>query len=269
MIFTFISLSQFFHAKRDFSYTAVECGWVGITSISQIGAAISSTINVSAACHPSSDLSVCASTVLLVPSTWFSSILAYFLALFVSIMTHKSLYPDIWKRTIFEIEWFGDRLQEPPCDEKIVQNFLLGNAHLEEDPYRDYYEDIESTATRKKQYPIRDSIEGATPLGAVKIRRGIDHPFARPMLNQSFPTLQKVALPLPSLPARNTASQTWGSRYLEKFRDSNLLIRSENPLQYSKHYHAPKPSFPPSIPDVDKPIPLPELSEWVRAESAL
>lgn len=219
------------------------------------------------------------------PSTWFSSILgkinpsffqlrssnpssalAYFLALFVSIITHKSLYPDIWTRTIFTIEWFGDRPREPSSNEEAIQNFLRGNIHLDKDPYRNYYEDIESTAARKRHYPIRNSIEQATPLGEVKIRRGIDHPFGRPSSNQSSPIPQKVVVPLPSLPDRNVAP---GSRYLERFRDSNLLLRSESPLQYFKHYHASNPSFPPSIADLDKPIPLPELSEWVRADSAL
>ena len=184
-------------------------------------------------------------------------------------MAHKDLYPDIWKRVVFEVDWFYDRPQELSPKEKNLKDFFLGKLHAGSDPYFDYYEDIESTAARKKHYPIRDSVEESTPYGPVKIRRGIDHPFTLPSSKQKSPTPQKVVLPLPSLPSKSAPIGPAGSRYLERFRDSSILSRPETPSQFSKHYHAQKPSFPPSILDVDKPIPLPELSEWVKAESAL
>jgi hypothetical protein len=266
------AFAEFFRPKGKTSYTMVECGWVGLISLFQTGAAIGSTINGPAISCPSShsEWGVCASSILLVPSTWLSSILslAYFLALFVTIMAHKSIYPDIWKRTVYTIEWFG-RPQERPSNEKIVRNFLENSPLSNEDPYRDYYEDIESTAARKIHYPIRDSIDQATPWGPT-VRRGIDHPFTRPMSNRSSPIPQRLNLPLPSLPDRSAgAGAGVGSRYLEKFRESNILSRSESPMQYTRHYHTHNSSFPPSVADLDKPIPLPELSEWVRADSAL
>ena len=102
------SLLQFLCLKKKIVNMAVDCAWIGTTSIFQLGmlsvhfqvchiadvlsgAAISSTINGAASCHPScsfhyfssrsaltpdvADISVCASSVLLVPATWFTCVL--------------------------------------------------------------------------------------------------------------------------------------------------------------------------------------------------
>lgn len=191
--------------------------------------------------------------------------LAYFLALFITAIAHKALYPDIWMRTVYSIDWFG-QLQESPSSEKVVQDFLECSPRPD-DPYFDHYNDIGSTAMRKKHYRIRDSVEEAVPWGSVPIRRGIDPPFSRPgqMSNRSSPSLPP-RLDLPSYPNRSVgAVGTMGSRYLEKFRESSVLSRAETPAQYTTHYLTHKDDFPTSVADLDQPIPLPRRSEWIKA----
>lgn len=165
---------------------------------------------------------------------------------------------------MYNVEWFGNT-EERPSNEKTVLDFLRGrrSCDINEDPYRDFYEDIECTAARKKHYAIRDSLAESTPL-----RRGIDDPFPRPGTNsnRSSPTL-KLNLDFPSFPGKSLGLGISGSRYVEKFRESGVLSRSETPGQYTTHYHAQKSSFPSYVADLDKPIPLPELSEWIRADA--
>jgi len=266
-----LTLVEFFRPVGVISYIAIECSWIGILSLFQMGTAISATVNGPViACHTSSTWGVCASSSLLVPTTWLSSItfLTYFFAVFLTTMAHRHLYPDIWRRKISTIEWFGQP-SERSSKEKTIQDFFRGSPH-HEDPYYDYYEDVESTPARKKLYAIRDSVEVSTPWAPLNVRRGIDHPFSRPegqKLNCSSPAQQSLALPL--LPSKSAGVGTAGSRYVEKFRESSVLSRSESSAQYTKHYHADKNLFPPSVADLDKPIPLPEVSEWIRADSGL
>jgi len=202
--------------------------------------------------------------------------LAYFLAMFVTALAHRSLYDDIWTRSIYAIQWFGQP-QQLPSNEKVVNNFLKAKTLPEEDPYFDYYEDIESSSDRKKLYPIRDSLKESIPWGGpIQIRRGIDPPFATKP-NSSIashsaitsPTLHSLNLPLSpiTLPERLAGPGVSGSRYLEKFRESTVLSRSEDTSQYTRHYHHQhNNSFPPSVADMDKPIPLTRLSKWVKAD---
>jgi len=184
-------------------------------------------------------------------------------------MAHKTLVPDIWRRSIYDVDWFG-QLEVKPSNEQVIQKFLHKSPSYMDDPYCDYYEDIEATAGRKKLYR-RDSLEDAAPWAITAMRRGVDPPFARtqgqghtPSHSQSSAT---VFTPLPSVPDKTaTASNAGGSRFVEKFRESSLLMRVEDPAQYTSHYHARTDSFPPVVVDVDQPIPLPRLSEWVQAD---
>ncbi|KAF8969976.1 hypothetical protein BDZ97DRAFT_1957691 [Flammula alnicola] len=122
-----LAFADFFRPKARMSRTLLECSWVGALSVFQMGGAISTVINGPAsACHATSDWNVCASTSLLVPTTWLSGLifLTYFLALFVATMAHKSIYPDIWRRPIYSIQWF-EQAQEPPSKEKVVRTFVM------------------------------------------------------------------------------------------------------------------------------------------------
>jgi hypothetical protein len=80
-------------------------------------------------------------------------------------MAHKTLYPHIWTRSLHDVEWFGPP-PELPLNEKDTN------------PFFSHYEEIESTAARKKHYR-RDSVEEPAPWTLPTIRCGVDPPFAR------------------------------------------------------------------------------------------
>ncbi|KAF8797932.1 hypothetical protein BYT27DRAFT_7203618 [Phlegmacium glaucopus] len=239
----------------------LECSWVGIMSLFQIGVAISSTATgPGMVCYTSLEWSVCASSSLLVPSTWLSSILflAYFLTLFITTMAHRYLYPDIWKRSMYGVAWFGR-------SHEIISKDV--------DPYIDHYADIESSSARKRLYPISDPIENVAPWATNRVRRGVDPPFSRQPIkgtssNRSSPTgsTSDLSNSFPSYPNKSAKVDT-GSRFIEKFRESTLLARSESLEHFVANYQTRQDSFPPSVLDVDAPIPLPRLSEWVRADA--
>lgn len=264
-----LALVDLFNPRAEASRVLLECVWSGVLSMCHLGAAISTTVNgPSLACKVTSDWTVCASASLLVPVTWLNSVvsLAYFFTLFITTMAHKTLYPDIWMRTVYSINWFGQP-PESPSSEKVVQDFL-GCSPCLDDPYFDHYDDIGSTAMRKKNYRIRDSVEEAIPWASAPIRRGIDPPFVRPgqLSSRSSPSLPP-RLDLPSYPNRSVGTiGSAGSRYLEKFRESSVLSRTETPAQYTTHYLSHKDSFPISVADLDQPIPLPRRSEWIKAD---
>jgi len=224
--------------------------------------------------------------------------LAYFLSIFIATMAHKTTYPDIWKRTVYDVEWFG-RPDQAPSQERVVHDFLHKRTSYVDDPFHEYYEDVEASAVQKRHYTLGDSVDEAAPWSALSIRRGVDPPFSRKQGSESghghehlpsnlslsspiFPTRTPLPQlpplpPLPlSIPSRSATVATSGSRFVEKFRESGLLMRVEDPGQYTAHYlsssspsnhaHTRSDSFPPSVVDVDQPIPLPRLSEWVRAD---
>jgi len=255
------TLADFIWCQGRKSRILLECAWVGIMSLFQIGTAISSTVNgLGMACDTSLEWSVCASSSLLGPSTWMSSILllAYFLSLFMTTMAHKRLYSDIWRRSVYGVAWFRRSREISP----------KGN-HLDLDPYADYYDDIENSSARKSLNLVPDPIEkNAAPWATNQVRRGVDPPFSRqPTSNssdRSSPTVTASALP--SYPNKSAKFDN-GSRFIEKFRESTLLARTESLEHFVSKYQAQQNPLPPLVLDVDAPIPLPRLSEWVRADA--
>jgi len=313
-------------------------------SLFQIGTAVGTTVTgLGATCDSSLQWSVCASSLLLVPSTWLSSMLflAYFLALFMATMAHKQLYSDIWRKSIYEIVWFGqthnisskdndtgpldednsDDIEKsltqkqpyfisPPIERTPVtrpkaansirrgvvapfQDIDIEKSSTQKQPYisppieltpmtplkatnsvrrgvvapfQDI--DIEKSSTQKQPYispPIEDT--AVTPLKATNsVRRGVDTPFQKlnnTNSNESPRTVRRMAT-LPYYPDKSAKSEN-GSRFIETFRESTTLARSQSFKDFiaSKTREDPFP-FPL---DVDAPIPLPRRSEWVGADA--
>jgi len=256
------ALVDFVWSRGRKSCILLECSGVGIMSLFQIGTAIGSTvIGPGIACQTSLEWNVCASSLLLIPSTWLSSILflAYFLTLFMTTMAHKDLYSDIWRRSVYGVVWFG----------RSNENFSKSNvtSRLNLDPYIDHYEDIENSSARKRHHLISEPTKNAAPWAMNPVRRGVDPPFSRqPKSTCSSPTVASSELILPSYPNKSAKSET-GSRFIEKFRESTLLARTESLDDFVTNHQVRKDHFPPSVVDVDAPIPLPRLSEWVRADA--
>lgn len=137
------------------------------------------------------------------------------------------------------------------------------------DPYADYYDDIENSSARKSLHLVPGPIEkNAAPWATNHVRRGVDLPFSRQPTsnssNRSSPTV--TASTLPSYPNKSAKFEN-GSRFIEKFRESTLLARTESSEHFASKYQAHQNSLPPLVLDVDAPIPLPRLSEWVRADA--
>jgi len=283
------ALADFIWSRGRRSRIFLECSWVGIVSLFQIGTAIGTTITgPGMACGTSLEWNVCASSWLLIQSTWLSSMLflAYFLALFMTTMAHKGLYSDIWRRTVYGVVWFGrsheivfkgdvtDRLNED-IENSSAQKQLnrisdsLTNTSVEKTPPNVDYEDIENS---KQLHPISDSVKNTsvenTPKSTNFVRRGIDAPFARhpngTCSNITSPTFSSFTLP--SSPDKSAKSE-FGSRFVETFRESTSLARSESSEHFVANHQIPKDPLPPLVIDIDAPIPLPRLSEWVRADA--
>ena len=186
----------------------------------------------------------------------------------MTVTAHKSIYPYIWTRSLYEIDWFG----QPPSPlkkEHDVQDFLQ---KVNAVPPYCLYDDIEYEPPRKEIF-LPNDVEEAAPWVSPGIRRGVDVPFASKTSQLGgTTTISSIPPTLPlSLPNRTaTPASTWtnGSRFIERFRESTLLARPETTSQFSSHYHARKDSslFPRSVNDVNQPIPLPRLSKWISAD---
>lgn len=234
----------------------LECFGFGFMSLFQIGTAIGTTVTgPGIACHTSLEWNVCASSLLLVPSAWLSSILflAYFLALFMATMAHKHLYSDIWRRSIYEIVWFGQ-------SHKISS---IGNDTSR--PNVDNSEDIEKLSAQKQAHLISPPIEHTPPKATNSIRRGIDAPFQKQSSTGSNSSSRMAStITIPLYPDKSAKSEI-GSRFIETFRESALSARSESFAHFVAS-QVPKDPFPFPL-DVDAPIPLPRMSEWVGADA--
>ena len=184
------------------------------------------------------------------------SVMTYFLALFIATITHKSIYPDIWQRTIYSIQWFEAPRTAPPL-EKGALDAYTGSLFDDKDVYAAFYHDPEA---RKPIY--RDE---PAPWATSPGRRGIDPPFARKPLGTS-PASSSPAIAVPDRSADPSLSPgSAGGRAIEKFREANVLARPEGAAEFTRHHHTRTGSFPLSALDLDQPIPLTRLSEWVRA----
>jgi len=177
-------------------------------------------------------------------------------------MAHKQLYSNIWRRSIYEIVWFGQshEISSSKDDDSDTGPIDVDNS-----------EDIEKSSAQKQAYLISPPIEHTPvvpPKTSNSVRRGIDAPFRKlssPSSNRSSRVMRRKAsiMTLPSYPERIAKSEN-GSRFIETFRESSALARSQSFAEFVAN-KTPKDPFPFPL-DVDAPIPLPRLSEWVGAD---
>jgi hypothetical protein len=208
------------------------------------------------------------------------------MALFITSIAHIRSVPEIWTTSVYAVPWFVRKSEDlqPLNSEKtskmepsIVEDSSNGGCRdnwgrLWPGSKKGKEEDIETRYTtaekgKGKEVPWTDRINN-------DIRRGIDDPFASPTARSS-PTGSSLLLPLPDAHTKDAIGRSDTSRYVENFRDSTLPpIPSENPLSYYGLYLDGVPHvdevnvFPKQVINPDKPIPLPRLSEWIRADTA-
>lgn len=269
-----LALAELFRPRIKTSYIPFECGWVALLSVFEIGAAISVVANGPLMlCRGKSDWEICVSVSLLLPVTWLKSLVSfsYFLALFFTSMAHVRDDPELWSKTMYTVGWFNSpRASSKQQPQKRANDIWEEKPHEEENPYSRYLDDIESTSSRKLKAQSIDTDIPAPWARVTNVRRGVDAPFAKRdggLSTQTSPqSMGEKSLPLTPIYAKMQASKTGtvGSRFIEKFRESRVLSRSETPSQYGSHFMTT--DYPPVI-DHDLPIPLPRLSEWVRADA--
>jgi hypothetical protein len=174
-------------------------------------------------------------------------------------MAHKQLYSDIWKKSIYEIVWFG-QLHEISSKGNDTGRLDVDNS-----------EDIEKSSAQMQPHFISPPIEHTPvtpPKATNSVRRGVDAPFRKlnsTGSNRSTRIMRRKAstMTLPSYPNKSAKSDN-GSKFIETFRESSMLARSQSFADFVANKAAKDP-FPFPL-DVDVPIPLPRLSEWVGAD---
>lgn len=174
-------------------------------------------------------------------------------------MSHIQVCPDIWSETVFSVNWFNHH-DMTLCPEKGGETLGSGI-----DAWPRY---VDGVATSKSCLSLSDDYEKAPWAQSTNIRRGVDSPFKQPSpLSSARSSRATTPTSLPVAPLRIQARSTAGSRFIEKFRESKVLSRSETPSQYGLHFENRVAPFPPRVEDHDLPIPLPRLSEWIRADA--
>jgi hypothetical protein len=205
-------------------------------------------------------------------------------------MTHQRIYPGIWTRTMYDVDWFVDPqsevflrqatlpLQPDACfGDPGAMSFAAKQKRLtmakglldaEKAPWAENAnvrrgKDNPYTASRKQAYRSGRS----TPFGSIpNNHRTADTVsvstdgtlLSRHSSKAGTPPTVNTSLPLG--PSHSVTST--GSRYVEGLD------------QYSKKTLPPilpqirdiKTTFPLAVHDYDLPIPLPKRSEWVRAD---
>lgn len=171
--------------------------------------------------------------------------------MFITGMAHIRLHPNIWMASIYSVEWF-----KSPASYPTEKDGRTSDSN--DDSWSRYMGDVEAS---------RNQCGHKAPW-ARNIRRGIDAPFERRDRSSSSPTSPSTtATPLPIAPLKVQPRSIAGSRFIEKFRESQIVSRSETPSQYGMHFSSRVDPFPPRVEDHDLPIPLPRLSEWIRADA--
>ncbi|KIK59762.1 hypothetical protein GYMLUDRAFT_261763 [Collybiopsis luxurians FD-317 M1] len=265
IFFLCIGLLELFAPNIAGSSVAFESCWSGVLSLAHIGAAVGTTINAAVFVHQTVDSVVVASSFLLMPATWLSSLtmLGYFFVLLVSAITHVPFEAEIWNKPVHQVKWFGY------TNSKLKSSNISGPRQMpgfENDSWTHYLEDIESSGARKARYPVPDNEKA--PWAPTNVRRGRDSPFRMPVKREgsepdtssesSFSTGSRENADLPPLPLniQVKGGKPVGSRFIERFRESQTLSRPSASIV----------DFPREVDDHDKPIPLPRLSQWIRAD---
>lgn len=160
-------------------------------------------------------------------------------------MAHRRVQLDIWHETVYSVAWFNDA---PAFSIKC-------NVHSD------------SGFTSSSQ--AKSDVESQTPSWAQcgHIRRGVDVPFKRQGALPMLSSISTVSVDLPAVPLNAQRRDTVGSRFVEKFQDSQLITHLETPLQSGIRAMLHKDPFPLKVDNHDLPIPLPRLSEWIRADA--
>ncbi|KIK98843.1 hypothetical protein PAXRUDRAFT_627810 [Paxillus rubicundulus Ve08.2h10] len=281
-IFGFVSiacLARLICAKARPAHVRVECAWTVLMSTLQLAASISVTVNGPPVyCQMRSHWATCASSSLLVPVSWLATliILTYCLTIYITSTAHATSLPSIWTTPVSAVPWFGPIAAPSQLTaQKDSKAFSSSSASDEPCAITAYIaERWEKLSGIERQSaptgPIlfskgRQSVDSTRPAWArqEKARRGVDNPFSR------VPPAQEGRATIPLPPPRAQPKEVVvprDSHYVEVCRQSEMTSLKNNSSSHSTPQTATV--FPNKISDPDVPIPLPRLSEWIRADAA-
>ena len=193
--------------------------------------------------------------------------------LLITTYTHSRYLPSIWCTSVYAVPWFSsDNVSTAPGEPGVKALF-----DPENDTWTRYLADIAGTSERKRQHSVdtlekapntQNPVEKAPWAQGAGIRRGVDEPFMRRDDDSSTNT-SRTRVPLPERPARMepTKALSVGSRFIERFRESRILSRPGQSHFSCDSTTSAATSFPQDVEDHDQPIPLPRLSQWMRADA--
>jgi hypothetical protein len=214
-----------------------------------------------------------------------SSVFGYFLVLFIAAATHAGAYPKIWSTTVYAIPWFDCAAATTNTDDEDRKNASEQNPGDHASEHRSSWnnrsdqDNAESGSINNAEAEAEAERTDELPKLPVRpsIRRGIDNPFRRqdrPLSKRFIPPLRLNLSPEARM-QRNGFARADGSRYAETLRNSRVPA---SPSQSDMSYYGehgqlegvPRvESFPTGVDDHEKPLPLPKLSEWIRADRVL
>ncbi|KIJ16822.1 hypothetical protein PAXINDRAFT_131754 [Paxillus involutus ATCC 200175] len=275
LIFVFVSiacLARVICAKAKPAHVQVECAWTVFMSALQLAASISVTVNGPPMyCQMRSHWATCASSSLLVPASWLAAliILTYCLTISITSTAHATCLPSIWTTPVSAVPWFCPVAAPSQLTARKHSKAFSSSSFTSEEscPITAYIaERWEKLSGIERQSvpsgPIlffkgRQSVDSTRPAWArqERARRGIDDPFSR--VSPTIPLPPPRAQPKEGVVSRD-------SRYVEVCRQSEMTKNN------SSSDSTPRTAtvFPNKISNPDLPIPLPRLSEWIRADAA-
>ncbi|KAJ3560106.1 hypothetical protein NP233_g11050 [Leucocoprinus birnbaumii] len=296
ILLVFVATIEYFKPHVRTAIVLVECIWIAVIALFQLGGAISTTTNsASLICQFANDWSTCASTSVLIPVSWINAFIAfaYFFVLFICVMSHVRTYPDVWARTIYTVDWFVDPRMKAFLHDATSQPRMVS--------WSEYLQGVRSTAQRRylDASEAERDVEKAPWAENISVRRGKDDPYAASTwaysqsgrstpfsfgssghrtgesvsdFSELFPSRRMTTAtenasipPRPPAPPPKTLSKGSASSFGSKFIERLSRDIRKSPQHTLPQLRSMSP-FPSSIEDHDAPIPLPHKSEWVRAE---
>ncbi|TFY55557.1 hypothetical protein EVG20_g9278 [Dentipellis fragilis] len=274
-LFLAASLAELAFPQAKTAGVAFECLWTGVMAILELAASIDITVSGPPfMCKSGAPFSVCASSTVLVPISWLAGILmlAYFLALLSMSLAHMEQYPAIWYGSIYTAPWFVDRDDKAPQLPPLQRGSGLAglpaqlsppapNADIEQNaraasPNRSVAASsaLESESARPDLQMQASEQDKGRPWWALqaRLRPGKDLPFSLPSRKGKEPQ-------------RQPSFGNYVSPRASTYQGSVVYPELEKRLPGLPPL-PPYPQFTREMLDPDKPIPLPRMSAWVRAD---
>ncbi|KII88626.1 hypothetical protein PLICRDRAFT_176193 [Plicaturopsis crispa FD-325 SS-3] len=246
-----VAMVELCFPKATTAQVQFECGWTAILSALQLAATLDATVNgPPVLCRDQEHWGVCASSYLVVSVSWSSSmtLLAYFLALFVTSMMHARTYPNLWSLTVYKVPWFTERdaLQPPAVPTKDV-----------------YAPSTTSTPPSLRSRPSDDPFSLFRLVCKRWSRLGGDPESGPSMFNPESRAEHDVRAPWAQrLRTKRGVDQPFGSAPPSREGSQHSRPRTPPPARRPQ-------GFPSVHRDEDLPIEKPRtLSAWVRADYA-